>query len=141
MKSPINRRQPLLAALTVASITLTVPAMAQGFDNILPTFGLSGAMGDLANLTPANFLPAVQNFTRVSNARDLAALGKQAANVALHIEELQIKLMQKAVCMPGPVADRIPAQYSKEVELGCEMLNAQAELTQIKRKALNLIAP
>lgn len=128
----------LLAAVMALS---TSPAMAQGTvgDFKLPTTipGLS----ELAAITPANFLAEVQNLVRTSNARDLVALGKQAAGVALHIEELQISFLQKALCNAGPVAAQIPAQYSQEVQLGCSLIGAQAELNRIKQKALALIGP
>jgi hypothetical protein len=133
--------RPISAVLAAAGAAMAMPAMAQNFDSVLPLTAMTSVLGDLANVTPATFLPAVRNLTNVNNARDLAALGKQAANVALHIEELQIRLLQKAMCTAGPFTANILAQYGKEVELGCSLLGAQAELNHIKQKALSLIAP
>lgn len=123
----------LLAAIMALS---TSPAMAQAagqqfnFPTTVP--GLS----ELAAITPANFLPEVQNLVRLNNARDLASLGKKAAEIALHIEELQIKFLQSQICN----SSRIPAQFGKEVQIGCDLLGAQAELNRIKQKALALVS-
>ncbi|MFC6282193.1 MULTISPECIES: hypothetical protein [Polaromonas] len=122
----------LLAALMAFS---TSPAMAQGVGqfNFPTTIPLLSALSDV---TPANFLPEVQNLVRVNNARDLVQLGKQAAGIALHIEELQIRFLQSQMCN----SNLIPSQYSKEVQIGCDLLGAQGELNKIKQKALDLVA-
>ncbi len=122
----------ILAALIAFS---TSPAMAQGAGQFsLPTS--IPFLGAFSDITPANFLPEVQNLVRENNARDLVSLGKQAAGIALHIEELQIRFLQSQICN----SNLIPAQYGKEVQLGCDLLGAQAELNNIKQKALNLVS-
>lgn len=122
----------LLAAVIAFS---TSPAMAQGVGqfNFPTTIPLLSAFADV---TPANFLPEVQNLVRLNNARDLARLGKQAAGIALHIEELQIRFLQSQMCN----SSLIPSQYSKEVQIGCALLGAQGEMNKFKQKALDLVA-
>lgn len=122
----------ILAAVIALS---TSPAMAQGAGQFsLPTS--IPFLGAFSDITPANFLPEVQNLVRENNARDLVSLGKQAAGVVLHIEELQIRFLQIQICN----SNLIPAQYGKEVQIGCDLLGAQAQLNKIKQKALDLVS-
>lgn len=132
-----NRLFECVAAIIVAAaIALSAsPSFAQGvgaqfnFPTSIPI------LSQLGGITPANFLPEIQNMVSLSNARDLASLGKQAAGVALRIEDLQIKFLKSQICD----SNRIPVQYAKEVQIGCDLLGAQAELNKIKQSALALV--
>lgn len=122
--------------LAFVSATAGASAHAQNFDSVMSSSPLM-AIANLARVDPAKFLGEVQGMVNVNNSRDLAALGMQAAKIALHIEELQISFLQNSICK----STVIPTQYSKEVQIGCELLGAQADLNRIKQKALTIVVP
>jgi hypothetical protein len=127
-----------LGGLLVATLMAlsTSPALAQsgGAGWSLPS--MNPLLGDVAGITPANFLSEVQTMVNTNNARDLLRLGKQAASLVLRIEELQITFLQSSICK----SNVIPAHYSKEVQIGCDLLGAQGELNRVKQKALALVS-
>lgn len=128
----------LAACMLVIAFTMsTDKAMAQEAGPQLHLPITMPVLNEYAGITPANFLSEVQSLVQRNNARDMVSLGKRAAELSLQIEDLQIKFLQSRICN----SSLIPAQYGKEVQIGCDLLGAQAELNRIKQKALSLIGP
>ena len=92
-------------------------------------------LSDLAATAPSNFLGQVKNFVRVDGTRDVATMTKQAAHLALSIEEVQINFLM-TFCKSAA----IPARYQREVQLGCELLQAKAQLNGLRQKAVAVAA-
>ena len=129
-----------LVTLLYSIMAAPIAAHAQSFDSIMSAIPLVN-MTQLSGIDPSTFLGEVQSLVKGSNARDLASLGKQAAKVALRVEELQISVMQSTLCTSGTVTSNIPAQYTKDVKLGCDLLSAQSELNKLKQKMLTHLIP
>ena len=114
---------------------LSPAASAQEFGDPLSTGPLS-ALVRSSHVDPTNFLAEVHQLLNVDKTIDAAGLGKHAAIAALELEDMQIKFFQTLVCQSSV----IPPQYTNEVQVGCSLLAAQADLLKIKRHALDLIA-
>jgi hypothetical protein len=128
-------RKQIAATLLITMMGLG-GVQAQTLDGMMASLPM-GKISDLAGVDPAAFLGRVQGLIHNGNTRDIAALGKQAAKVALQVEELQISFMQTSICN----SNTIPAQYAREVQLGCELLKAQSTLNQLKQQMLAKVAP
>ena len=128
-------RKHIAVALLISLMGLG-GAQSQTLDGVMASLPI-GKVSDLAGVDPAAFLGRVQDLISSGNSKDIATLGKQAAKVALQVEELQISFLQTSICY----SNTIPTQYAREVQLGCELLKAQSKLNQLKQQMLAKVAP
>lgn len=133
-------------AFAIAAVTLASGSYAQNVDGVTSSVNdyvrkLKQIAPDVrlpTNINAGNFLGEVQRIAAASNARDLTALGVQAAKIGLQIEEIKINFLNSQMCMGTP-AIPIPSQYSQHVAAGCQLLQAHHRLNQLQQKALGII--
>lgn len=120
---------------SLATVLLTLSLFAGTVAAQQSTGPLGGAQ-DLASVTPGTFLGEVKNLVSASEARDLLSLGIEGARLALRIEAMQIAFLQDKVCR----GNLIPGEYAQEVRLGCQLLDAHAQINQFKQRGLAFLS-
>lgn len=138
----------LLAALALSFILPSRRASAQDWQGMADSFAQrmgqvgsslsaqAASLGLPADLDASTFLGHVQGMVRESNARDLTAMGREAAILTLKVEELKIGFLQKTFC-----ASPASSQYAGAIDLGCQLLDIHSRMNVLKRRAVDMLLP